>query len=284
MSIRSLPKARTPSRPRNFQPDMPSDVLARWADMPQLAASEDPASIDIFDVIGEDFWSGGGCTEKRMSAALRSIGAGNPVVVNINSPGGDMWAGIAIYNMLAAHKGKVTVNVMALAASAASVIAMAGDEIRMATGSQMMIHNAWGVVVGNKNDMRAAADVFDGFDASLAEIYQARTGNRMADIVAAMDAETFMSAEEAVRAGYADAAVDFAATAASASARHDPAVMARRQIDAALARSHYSRSDRQQLVAALGAPRDASSEPGAQRDASAIHQGLRALIDTLSQE
>ena len=284
MSIRNLPQAAIAPRPRNFQPDMPSDVLARFAEVPAFAASEDPATIDIFDVIGEDFWTGGGFTEKRMSAALRSIGAGNAVTVNINSPGGDMWAGIAIYNMLAAHKGKVTVNVMALAASAASVIAMAGDEIRMATGSQMMIHNAWGVVVGNKNDMRTAADIFDGFDASLAEIYQARTGNKLADIVAAMDAETFMSAEEAVRAGYADTAVDFTTARASASTRIDPALAARRRIEAALAKDNHSRADRQQLIGALGAARDAGSENAARRDAGGDQAGLCALLQTLTKE
>lgn len=279
MSIRELPQAAVPARPKNFQWDAPSDVLARWAATPQAAASEGDATITIYDVIGEDWWTGGGFTANRMSAALRSIGA-RDVTVNINSPGGDMFDGIAMYNMLAQHGGRVTVNVMGLAASAASIIAMAGDTINMATGSFMMIHNAWGVVVGNKADMRAAADVFDGFDSGLVDIYHARTGVKRADIVSLMDAETFMGASDAVKRGFADAQVQADQGGASASTQIDPALMARRQTEAALARAGLSRSDRQQVIAALGAPRDASAAP-AQRDASENLTGLRALIEQL---
>ena len=124
MSIRKLPQASMPARPKNFQWDAPSDALGRWAELP-LAASDggDANTIEIYEVIGEDWWSGGGFTDRKMAAALRAAGNAD-VTVNINSPGGDMFEGIAIYNMLAAHPGKVTVNVMGLAASAASVIAM----------------------------------------------------------------------------------------------------------------------------------------------------------------
>ena len=207
MTLRKLPQASAPARPKNFQWDAPSDVLARWAEAPQAATDDSETTITIYDVIGEDWWSGGGFTDKRMAAALRAIGQ-RDVTVNINSPGGDMFDGIAIYNQLVQHKGRVTVNVMGLAASAASIIAMAGDTINMATGSFLMIHNAWGVVVGNKLDMRASADVFDGFDGALADIYQARTGVARAEIVALMDGETFMNASEAIKRGFADAQID----------------------------------------------------------------------------
>jgi ATP-dependent Clp protease protease subunit len=82
----------------------------------------------MYDVIGEDFWSGGGVTVNRVDAALRQIG-NQDVEVHINSPGGDMFEGIAIYNRLLEHPGKVTVKVLGLAASAASIIAMAGEEV-----------------------------------------------------------------------------------------------------------------------------------------------------------
>lgn len=280
MSIRELPQARCPQRPQNFQWDAPSDVLARWAETPRAASSDDETTITIYDVIGEDWWTGGGFTAKRAAAALRSIGA-RDVTVNLNSPGGDMFEGIAIYNMLAAHSGKVTVNVMGLAASAASIIAMAGDAIAMGTGSQMMIHNAWGVVIGNAHDMRTAADIFDGFDASLADIYHVRTGMKTGDIAALMNAETFMNAADAIKRGFADTMMaDQPATAASASAM-DRGLMARRQTEAALARAGFSRSDRQQMIAALGgAQRDASTSSAA-RDAGDPHEGLQALIATL---
>lgn len=282
MSIRSLPVASAPARPKNFQWDAPSDVLARWADAPLAAGQGDDATITIYDVIGEDWYSGGGFTDKRMSAALRSIGE-RDVVVNINSPGGDMFDGISIYNMLAQHKGQVTVNVMGLAASAASIIAMAGDTINMATGSFLMIHNAWGVVVGNKNDMRASADIFDSFDGALADIYHARTGVARAEITRLMDAETFMAGSDAILRGFADAEIAPGDVAASAAASHDPALMARRQTEAALARAGFSRSDRQSMIASLGgARRDASTPDNAACDAGTM-AGLRSIIDTLKQ-
>lgn len=281
MSIRELPRAAMPQRPRNFQWDPPSDALERWAGHPLAAADGgDDATITIYDVIGEDWWSGGGFTAKRASAALRSIG-NRDVTVNINSPGGDMFEGIAIYNLLAEHKARVTVNVMGLAASAASIIAMAGDTVAMGTGAQIMIHNAWGVVIGNSNDLRAAADTFAGFDASLAEIYRARTGAKPEDIRALMDAETFMSASDAIALGYADSMIaDDAAPAARAAAQLDPTLSAQRQTEAALAKAGFPRSERQRMLAALGAPRDASAATRAQRDASAP-PGLDALISTL---
>lgn len=279
MSIRDLPLATAPARPKNFQWDAPSDVLARWVDAPAAAASGDDATITIYDVIGEDWWTGGGFTDKRMAAALRNIGD-RDVTVDINSPGGDMFEGIAMYNMLAQHKGRVTVNVMGLAASAASIIAMAGDTINMAPGSFMMIHNAWGVVVGNKADMRASADIFDSFDGALADIYEARTGVARGEIVKLMDAETFMSASDAIKRGFADGEAA-ASAAASAAAKHDPALMARRHTEAALAKAGFSRGDRKNMIAALGgAPRDAGTPTPAARDAGTL-TGLRALIETM---
>lgn len=281
MSIRNLPQATLPARPRNFHWDPPSDALSRWAVAPMAAAGDDDATITIYDVIGEDFWTGGGFTAKRAAAALRAIGE-RDVTVNVNSPGGDMFEGIAIYNLLAAHKGRVTVNVMGLAASAASIIAMAGDQVNMGTGSFIMIHNAWGVVIGNKGDFTAAAEVFAEFDGALADIYEARTGEKRAEISRLMDAETFLRADEAIRLGFADATISDDGPAANAAAAIDPALMARRQTEAALARAGFTRSDRQQMIAALGAPRDASATPTAARDAGTIETGLRALISTLT--
>lgn len=281
MSLRKLPQALVGARPKNFQWDAPSDVLSQWAASPMAAAEGDDNTITIYDVIGEDWWTGGGFTLKRAAGALRSIGSGKDVVVNINSPGGDMFEGIAIYNLLAAHKGKVTVNVMGLAASAASIIAMAGDEILMGEGAQLMIHNSWGMVIGNRHDLAAAAETFTGFDQSLADIYHARTGMKMAEIVKLMDAETFMRAEEAVSGGFADGKSALASSVNEAKNSMDRGLMARRQTEAALARAGFSRSDRQQMLAHIGGQRDATSEPtSAARDAGNI-EGLRALIDTL---
>jgi ATP-dependent Clp protease protease subunit len=183
---------------------------------------------------------------------LRSIGNG-AVTVKINSPGGDMFEGIAIYNLLREHPAKVTIDVMGWAASAASIIAMAGDEIRMGLGTFMMVHNAWGVVVGNRHDMRDAATLFDGFDGAIADIYQARSNLDRKAIEKLMDAETFMGPTEAIDKGFADAVSEQLKSAdATASSTIDP------QLDGAPADRGRARQSR-------------LSEEHAQRSARAAH-------------
>lgn len=278
MSLRKLPEAATFQRPQNFQWDAPSDVLAKWGENPMAAEADDPNTISIYDVIGEDFWSGGGFTAKRMGAALRSIGR-NAVTVNINSPGGDMFEGIAIYNLLREHDAKVTVNVMGWAASAASIIAMAGDEVRMGLGTFMMVHNAWGGVVGNRHDMRDAAKLFDGFDAAIADIYEARTGMARKGIEALMDAETFMGPSDAVKNGFADLIADDIKAPDGDAKNMDRGLMARRQTEAALAKAGFSRNDRSEMIAALTAPRDAGRP--APRDAGIDRAAVQRLIKSI---
>jgi ATP-dependent protease ClpP protease subunit len=278
MTIRKLPEAKSFPRPSNFQWDAPSDVLAKWAEAPMAASGEDANTISIYEVIGEDWWTGGGFTAKRMSGALRTIGKAD-VVVNINSPGGDMFEGIAIYNLLREHPAKVTVNVMGIAASAASIIAMAGDEIIMGLGTFLMIHNAWGVVMGNRNDMREAADLFDSFDAALVDIYEARSDAKRSDIVKMMDAETFMGPSDAIKHGFADSVSESLKAPDEPSNSMDKGLMARRQTEAALARAGFSRSDRTQMIASISGARDAA--PPAARDAGTTEAAIRQLIETM---
>ncbi|MDI6838533.1 MAG: Clp protease ClpP [Rhizobiaceae bacterium] len=283
MSLRQLPEAKTFQRPQNFQWDAPSDVLAKWAEVPMAAGEESDNTITMFEVIGEDWWTGGGVTAKRVSAALRSIGS-KDVTVKINSPGGDMFEGIAIYNLLRNHPAKVTVEVLGWAASAASIIAMAGDEIRMGLGTFMMVHNAWGVVVGNRHDMREAASLFDGFDSAIADIYEARTGMKRKDIEKLMDAETFMGPSEAVEKGFADTVDNAIDGSSSANTKNmDRGLMARRQTEAALARAGFTRDKRSELLSEIGAsaaPRDASRNSAA-RDAGIDLAAVRQLIETI---
>lgn len=282
MSLRKLPEAKTFQRPQNFQWDTPSDVLAKWAERPLAAEADDPNTISIYDVIGEDLWTGGGFTAKRMAGALRSVGS-TPVAVKINSPGGDLFEGIAIYNLLREHPAKVTVSVMGWAASAASIIAMAGDEIRMGLGTFMMVHNAWGMVIGNRHDMRDAATLFDGFDGAIADIYEARTGLKRTQVEALMDAETFMGPSEAVKNGFADLVDDGIAAPDGDAKNLDRRLMARRQTEAALARAGFPRDKRAELLTELGsaaAPRDASRHD-APRDASVDPAAVQRLIATL---
>lgn len=282
MTLRDIPEAQTFQRPQNYQWDAPSDVLTKWSETPSASTEDDDHTITMFDVIGEDFWTGGGVTAKRVSAALRRIGD-NDVLVKINSPGGDMFEGIAIYNLLRKHPAKVTIEVMGWAASAASIIAMAGDEIRMGLGTFVMVHNAWGVVVGNRHDMRETAELFDGFDSAIADIYEARTGMDRKAIVKLMDAETFMDPKSAVENGFADT-VDGGMEMPDSDAKNmDRGLMARRQTEAALARAGYTREVRSEMLLEMGvanaAQRDASRPDT--RDAVGFSAAAQRLIQSL---
>jgi len=182
-----------------------ASVLDRWdeeaAGVRALATGDNV--ITMFDIIGEDFWTGGGVTAKGVAAQLRAIGD-RPVEVQINSPGGDMFEGIAIYNVLREHSQQVTIKVMGMAASAASIIAMAGDRIEIGAASFLMIHNCWVLAIGNRHDMAETAEWLTPFDTAMAEVYAARSGLPLADIQKWMDAETYMSGSTAVERGLAD--------------------------------------------------------------------------------
>src|SRR5690606_18216998 len=190
MSMKRLPAAPEARQRPRVRSDISDKALARW-NPGVRAADETDRSISIYDVIGQDYWTGEGVTAKRIAAALRAIGKG-PVTVNLNSPGGDMFEGLAIYNLLREHPGEVTVKVLGLAASAASIIAMAGDEVQVPRAGFLMIHNAWVIAAGNRNELRGVADYLEPFDAAMADIYAARTGDSLDDMAALIDAETWI--------------------------------------------------------------------------------------------
>lgn len=186
----------------NLKTSLRADALAAWNPEIKAAATGD-ATISIFDTIGSDLWEEG-FTAKRCAAALRSIGAGRDVIVNINSPGGDYFEGLAIYNLLKQHEANVTVNVVGLAASAASVIAMAGDTVNVGQNAFLMIHNAWGRVVGNRHDLSSLVSDMEQFDEQMAKLYAQKSGKELDKVHDWMDAETFLSGEACVEAGLAD--------------------------------------------------------------------------------
>lgn len=126
------------------------------------------------------------------------------VVVDIASNGGDVYAGSEIYTALRGYKGHVTVNVLGLAASAASVIAMAGDTVNMSPTAQMMIHKAWSVRQGNADDYKHEAEILDGIDQSIVNAYVDKTGLDRNKILQMMQNETWMTAQDAVSKGFAD--------------------------------------------------------------------------------
>lgn len=126
------------------------------------------------------------------------------LTVDISSGGGDVFAGSEIYTLLRNYEGKVVVNVYGMAASAASVIAMAGDEVNMSPTAQMMIHKAWSVQQGNADDHEHEAKVLDSIDQSIVNSYVDKTGLKRDAILQMMQNETWMSAQEAVDKGFAD--------------------------------------------------------------------------------
>ncbi len=163
------------------------------------AEDDGAGELMIYDYIGF-----GGVEAKAVNDALRAAKGLREITVRINSPGGIVFDGVAIYNSLKRSAQKVKVIVDGIAASAASIIAMAGDEIVMGGGSFMMIHQASGLTIGTSNDHAQTADVLEKMDGELAAIYAKRSGKDRAAIIEMMNAETWFTAEEAVDEGFAD--------------------------------------------------------------------------------
>lgn len=169
-------------------------------------ASADATDLYIYDAIyPDDGWGGGGIGAAAFQEQLHAVKT--PIInLYLNSPGGLVHEGIAIYNALRAHPARVNVTVQGIAASIASVIAQAGDAIEMASGSMMMIHEAWGGAVGTASDMRRAAEGLDKMTSSIAGIYASRSGVDANHWLGLMAEETWFTDREAVAAGLADIA------------------------------------------------------------------------------
>lgn len=178
-------------------------------------ATSDVATIHLYDMIGDDGW-GGGITASDFVNELAHVSAPR-LVVNVNSEGGEVFDGIAIYEALKQHPAHVTVNVQSLAASAASFITMAGDRIEIARNARMMIHDAamgGAYAAGNAADMREfiksveqMADLLDDMSLNIADIYAQRAGGTKEEWRARMQAETWYDADAAVSAGLADGVI-----------------------------------------------------------------------------
>ena len=187
--------------------------VTNWLSYQPRASAMEPATIQIFDQIGEDWFGGSGVSAKAFSQTLQDIGQG-PLVVEINSPGGNVWDGLSIYNMLRGRQAPVTTRVVGIAASIASIIALAGDTVEMADASLFMIHDPSGMVAGTSEDMRKMADALDQHAEVLAGIYAKATGKPTSQIRAAMKAETWFTAQEAIQFGLAHRATEQLAMAA----------------------------------------------------------------------
>ena len=246
----------------------------RWN--PAIKASdENDNTIGIYDPIGYDYWDDSGVTAKRISAALRSLD-GADVVVNINSPGGDVFEGLAIYNLLREYKGHVTVRVLGVAASAASFIAMAADEIQIARAGFFMIHNAWTGLWGNRNDLRETADFLKQIDDTIADIYHVRSGLSMDELKADMDKERWINGRDAIDSGFADAFLP-SDVVVEDTKNFTKEKVAAHKADILLAKAGMSRSSRRELI------QDLKGTPGATNQAtpSASNDVLESVLQSM---
>jgi ATP-dependent protease ClpP protease subunit len=168
----------------------------------KAAAAEDP-EILIYDEIGPGWL--GLIDGDSVVRALKSLPVGHQrVVVRINSVGGSVFEAFAIYNALVRHPTPIAVEIDAIAASAASVVAMAGDRIRIAQNAMMMIHQAWTIAWGNKEELAQTVVLLEKIDESIVATYAARADQPADDVRAWLEAETWFTADEAVEKGFAD--------------------------------------------------------------------------------
>lgn len=247
------------------------------------AAAEGNSTISIFDYIGDD-GAGGGVSAKRVAAALRSL-QGRPITVEINSPGGNYFEGVAIYNLLRRHDAAVDVEILGIAASAASVIAMAGDTIAIAANAEIMIHEARGLFLGTKSDMRDAIDTLTHIDTAMCETYAARSGRPASDFAAMIAGkDTYFTGQEAIDAGLADLMMDREAMMPVYSASAEAIPTDKESLDQFLAKHNMTRSQRRELYRAMGTatPRAGDPDPATHNAGDEPEPDFSALLTALS--
>jgi len=162
----------------------------------------DARTLYIEGVIAEESWYSDDVTPAAFKADL--VAGTGPITVWINSPGGDCVAAAQIYNMLMEYPGDVTVKIDGIAASAASVVAMAGTRVLMSPVACLMIHNPLTVAIGDSEEMRKAIQMLDEYKESIVNAYEIKTGMSRAKLSHLMDAETWMNANKALELGFCD--------------------------------------------------------------------------------
>lgn len=196
----------------------------------QNAAKTDEATVYIYEEI-DSFW---GVAAQDFVRELAGIKA-STIHLRINSPGGDVFDALAIHNALKRHPAEIVSHVDGLAASAASIVALAGDRVLMGAGAFMMIHNAWGIAIGDAGTLRQVADTLEKITDSLVGIYATRTGKSADEIQQLLDDETWLSAEEAIEGGFADETEEVEKASASfdlSKFRNVPRTLAERSAEA----------------------------------------------------
>lgn len=178
----------------------------KWTDQSPTTEPDADRTLELYGTIAEESWFGDEITPEMFREELRK-GTGK-VTIWINSPGGDCVAASQIYSMLMDYPGEVTVKIDGLAASAASVIAMAGTKVLMAPTAMMMIHNPATFVGGDHKDFEQAIKVLAEVKESIINAYEIKTGRSRVELSHLMDAETWMNAKKAIEMGFADAMLE----------------------------------------------------------------------------
>lgn len=274
-----LPAAHLVKRPANLANDFSPKISDRWNAAIGVVGDDQGNTINIYDVIGYDYWTGGGVLAQSISDQLVAFGAKADVTVNINSPGGDVFEGLAIYNLLRMHQGQITVRILGIAASAASYIAMAGDEIQIGDAAFIMIHNASTFAAGDKNDMQDAAELLGKIDQTIANIISARSGVDAKEILQLMDDETYITAQEAVDQGFAD---DYLATdkltSTNPATNNQKTTIAARRLESIMASQGIPRTERRALIKDLkSGTQDAAPVNTPRATDNALQQGMNEL-------
>lgn len=207
-------------RPRSaFEERLRSWMAASDRRFEANMAAGDVLELVMLDIVGEDWWTGGGITSKSVQQKLAAYPKAKTIKVLLNSPGGDAFEGLTVQSILRRHGARIEVEVVGLAASAASIIAMAGDEIAMHEGALMMVHQPWTFAVGDADEMRTTAEFLDKVNSSGLDVYTRRTGRKREEIAELVAAETWMTAHEAVKEKFATSVVEGAAPEPIAKAR-----------------------------------------------------------------
>jgi ATP-dependent Clp endopeptidase proteolytic subunit ClpP len=252
-----------------------------------VAGAPRTLEIDVFDVIGETY-DGEGFGAKALRARLKDAGEIDAIKLRVNSLGGDVWDGFASYELLRDHPARVEVTIEGVAASMATVIAMAGDRIEMAANADFMIHEPWSVSMGAAEDLEHAAQHLESLAQNIAATYASRTGRSVEEVRQWMKDETWMSATQAKERGFVDAVLPRKERAAAALSpeqveayrRADPAARAlmvapRFAAPEALAAARAAETDTETQTHA--APQAAQGAPQAARGDMSMNAILKAL-------
>lgn len=244
------------------------------------ASANDQAEILVYDVIGWPYNDAG-----DLVRYVNSLGD-KDILVRLNTPGGDVFDGMAIFNALANHKGKVTIRIEALAASMGSVLAMAGKEIQAYSNTMMMIHDPWTYMAGNQYELREMADLLEKISGQMLDVYAGRSKVGKREMKEIMKAETWYTAKEAKEKGFIDTILE---TGKAAKAQFDLTMytnapdgicsiegrdLTEREIERALRDAGASRSFAKAIVAERFKPlRDAELKAEVESLIQKIHNG-----------